>query len=96
MYRRIVQPDEADVGADLEAPVEPRAREAAGEHIEVSGVVVLGAVVEAEGDGEGQRVEDEDGGEEDRDRDDEGAPRVLELARHGTEGEEAAVEPEDP
>ena len=51
---------------------------------------------EAEGDGEGQRVEDEDGGEEDRDRDYEGAPRVLELARHGTEGEEAAVEPEDP
>ena len=96
MYRRIVQPDEADVGADLEAPVEPRAREASGEHVEVAGVVVLGTVVEAEGDGEGQRVEDEDGGEEDRDRYDEGAPRVLELARHGTEGEEAAVEPKDP
>jgi hypothetical protein len=95
-HRRIVQPDEADVGAELEAGVEPDAGEAAGEDVEVASRIVVEPVVESEGDGERQRVEQQHGGEEDRDRDRERRARVLELPRERAQREEAAVQPEDP
>ena len=95
-HGRVVQPDQADVGAHLEGPVEPHAGEAAGQHVEVARVVVIEPVVQAEGDGERDGIQQQDGGEEDGDRERESAPRPLQLTCERAEREEAAVQPQDP
>ena len=79
-HRGVVQADEAYVRAQLEGPIEPRARETAGEHVEVSRCVVVSLRVKAERHSERQRIEHQHCREEDADGDEECTPRLLQLA----------------